>query len=39
LAEGGIILNYVVRKPIKAVSSGDKVFQTDYENRWKIAAE
>ncbi len=39
LADGGIILNYAVRKPLKAVASGEKVYQTDYENRWQDAAE
>lgn len=39
LADGGIILNYAVRKPLQAAGSGDKVYQTDYENRWSDAAE
>ncbi|WP_439143428.1 class I SAM-dependent methyltransferase [Planktotalea sp.] len=39
LADGGIILNYAVRKPLKDVKSGEKVYQTDYENRWQDAAE
>lgn len=39
LADGGIILNYAVRKPEKATGSGEKVYQTDYENRWQDAAE
>ena len=39
LADGGIILNYAVRKPLKEVASGEKVYQTDYENRWQDAAE
>lgn len=39
LADGGIILNYAVRKPKTATKSGDKVYQTDYMNRWKDAAE
>ena len=39
LADGGIILNYAVRKPLKGAKSGEKVYQTDYENRWQDAAE
>ena len=39
LADGGIILNYAVRKPLKGVKSGEKVYQTDCENRWQDAAE
>lgn len=39
LADGGIILNYAVRKPKTGTKSGDKVYQTDYENRWQDAAE
>jgi SAM-dependent methyltransferase len=39
LAAGGIILNYAVRKPMKSSNSGEKVYQTDYENRWRNAAD
>ncbi|MCK0151191.1 class I SAM-dependent methyltransferase [Marivita sp. S6314] len=39
LPGGGIILNYAVRKPKRATKSGDKVYQTDYQNRWEIAAQ
>ena len=39
LADGGIILNYAVRKPLKDAGTGEKVYQTDYENRWQDAAE
>jgi len=39
LPAGGIILNYAVRKPKRSSKSVDKVYQTDYENRWSTAAE
>ncbi|MCX7560663.1 class I SAM-dependent methyltransferase [Sulfitobacter sp. F26204] len=39
LSDGGIILNYAVRKPLKKLSSGEDVYQTDYQNRWRQAAE
>ncbi|WP_439524119.1 class I SAM-dependent methyltransferase [Marivita sp.] len=39
LPGGGIILNYAVRKPLKAQSSNPKVYQSDYVNRWQEAAE
>lgn len=41
LPEGGIILDYAVRKPASGAGrgDGDKVFQTDYEARWRDAAE
>lgn len=35
LADGGIILNFAVRKPKGKTRSGNKVYQTDYENRWQ----
>ncbi|KIN70657.1 NADH dehydrogenase subunit I [Sulfitobacter noctilucae] len=35
LPDGGIILNYAVRKPLKATKQSTKVYQTDYENRWQ----
>ncbi len=34
LPPGGIILNYAVRKPDGKTRSGDRVYQTDYQNRW-----
>ncbi|EAQ23145.1 class I SAM-dependent methyltransferase [Roseovarius sp. 217] len=34
LAEGGIILDYAVRKPKRSTKSADKVYQSDYVNRW-----
>ncbi|MGC1506271.1 MAG: class I SAM-dependent methyltransferase [Sulfitobacter sp.] len=37
LPDGGIILNYAVQKPLKATKSSDKVYQSDYEKRWKDA--
>ncbi|WP_297772415.1 class I SAM-dependent methyltransferase [uncultured Roseovarius sp.] len=37
LAEGGIILDYAVRKPQRATKSADKVYQSDYLNRWTEA--
>lgn len=37
LADGGIILNYAVRKPMVEASSDSKVYQTDYVNRWDEA--
>lgn len=39
LVGGGIILNYAVRKPMRAASSNTKVYQSDYVNRWEQAAE
>lgn len=39
LSNGGILLNFVVRKPQKSVSSNTKVYQSDYSNRWNLAAE
>lgn len=39
LAPGGIILNYAVRKPKKGDSTGEKVYQTDYVNRWDEAEQ
>ena len=39
LSSGGIILNYAVRKPMRASKASTKVYQTDYENRWNVAAE
>ena len=35
LADGGIILNFSVRKPAIARNSSDKVYQTDYAHRWQ----
>lgn len=37
LAEGGIILDYAVRKPEGDSGSADRVYQTDYLNRWTAA--
>lgn len=39
LSAGGIILNYAVRKPKGRTRSGNKVYQTDYENRWQDSAD
>ncbi|MFP7569479.1 methyltransferase [Marivita sp. S2033] len=39
LSPGGIILNYAVRKPMKAQSANTKVYQTDYVNRWQTTAQ
>lgn len=39
LADGGIILNYAVKKPMQPVGNDAKVYQTDYENRWQSDAE
>jgi SAM-dependent methyltransferase len=38
LPEGGIILDYAVRKPAMGSRPADKVYQTDYVNRWDDAA-
>lgn len=35
LPDGGIILDYAVRKPLSDFRSADRVYQTDYENRWQ----
>lgn len=35
LPEGGIVLNYAVRKPLADFLSAERVYQTDYENRWQ----
>lgn len=35
LPDGGIILNYAVRKPLADFRSAERVYQTDYENRWQ----
>jgi hypothetical protein len=37
LPDGGIILDYAVRKPKSGAKSADKVYQTDYMNRWENA--
>lgn len=37
LADGGIVLNYAVRKPLNSTKSDMKVYQTDYEKRWALA--
>ncbi len=34
LPNGGIILNYAVRKPLEERHSSDKVYQSDYINQW-----
>jgi SAM-dependent methyltransferase len=39
LADGGIILNYTVRKPKRSTKSASKVYQSDYQKRWDDAAE
>lgn len=36
--DGGIILDYAVRKPRISDKTQQAVYQTDYENRWKLAS-
>ena len=39
LPDGGVLLDYAVRKPAHDVKAEGRVYQTDYEQRWQGAAE
>ncbi|WP_417726096.1 hypothetical protein [Roseovarius sp.] len=34
---GGIILDYAVRKSMRATKSADRVYQSDHVNRWTVS--